>query len=241
MTLKGRTTGRAGLVVGLAVMCMIAAGCQTPIHLLRDRGLRAYDRTDKALAEQHFQKIVDRRPADWQANYYLGRLALDAGDANDARVHLETAYAVRTRHDIDPGAPPKHRPAVHEIVDALAEALYRQGDHVRLIGFCDEAIDHFGQVRDYLRKAEYLQKLGDPDNTLVVLRQAARIAGPDDPTAHLALADFYQSMGWDDEALIALRRAYTIAPDNEQIGDRLRALGVVPGPTIKLSEPESDR
>ncbi|NBB94921.1 MAG: hypothetical protein GVY16_04185 [Planctomycetes bacterium] len=48
-------------------------------------------------------------------------------------------------------------------------------------------------------------------------------------------------MGRDEQALLALRRAYTIDPDNEAIGDRLRALGVVPGPTIELDEPEADR
>ncbi len=241
MTTKRRTIVRLAAVCGVVIAAALAGGCRTPISLLRERGLRAYDYNQDDKAIEQFKQILDRQPADWQANYYVGELQLEAGRVEYARLHLEQAYAVRSVNPTNAGVPPLDRPRMPAIVDALARAMYEQGDHRRLLGFCNEAIDRFETVRDYLRKADYLVKLGDPDNALVVYEQAARVASPDDPTGQLALADFYHEMGRRDQAIVALRKAYTISPDDPQIADRLRALGVVPGPSLRLDPVPEDR
>jgi len=218
-----------------AIGCLLIAGsltaCHTPTHILRQRGELAYQAGEYPAAQSNFQQVAHRNPSDWKANYYLGKLALADARPLAARTYLEAAYAVRN------DGPPTH-PETFDIVSALGEALFQQGDYNRLIGFSDEVIDQFGRVEDYIRKADYLARMGDHDAAIVAYRQAARIAPPNDPQPYIALADFYDSLGDRDAAVVQLRYAYTIAPDDPTIAERLRAHGVVPGPTVKLSPPQ---
>jgi len=219
------------IVIGGLLIAGTLTACHTPTHLLRQRGERAYQAGEYPAARSNFQQVANRDPSDWMANYYLGRLALNDGRPLAARTYLEAAYAVRNE------GPPAH-PETFDVIDALAEALFQQGDYPRLIGFTDEVIDQFGRVEDYLRKADYLARMGDHDAAVVAYKQAIRTAPSDDPRPYVALADFYDSLGDREAAIVQLRYAYTIAPADPKIADRLRAHGVVPGPTVKLTPPQ---
>lgn len=216
-----------GLIGGFLIAALLA-GCQTPTSVLRQRGMDAYRAADYPTAQSNFEQVVHRIPTDWNANYHLGLIALEAGQARRARTYLEAAYAVRNEGS------PSH-PETDDIINALAESLYQEGDYPRLIGFTDEVIDIFGRVKDYVRKADYLAKMGDHDAAIIAYKQAVRIAPPDDPSAYVALADFYDALGDRQAAILQLRHAYTIDPSDGKIADRLRAHGVVPGPTIRLA------
>jgi len=218
------------LLVGGGLIAGTLVGCHTPTPVLRQRGLDAYRVQDYEAARSNFQQVVHRNPSDWKANYHLGKIALADDKPLTARTYLEAAYTVRNE------GPPRH-PETFEIVDALAEALYQQGDYPRLIGFTEEVIDHFGRVTDYLRKADYLAQMGDHDAAIVVYKQAIKTGPADDPTPYVALADFYDAIGDREAAVLQLRYAYTIDPGDQAIADRLRAHGVVPGPTVMLEPP----
>lgn len=213
----------------LASTTLAVAGCGPSIYTLRQRGLTHYqaDRYDRA--KQAFERVIEHEPSDPAANYYLGLLALRNGEAEEARNHLEIA---RTLYEAQSDTPP-HLP---RLLDALAEAMFREGERRQVITFTEEAIDRFGTLRDYLRKAEYLARLGDHDSALTAYRSAIKIAEPGVATAHLALADFYESIGDRRRAIDTLKEAYRIAPDNARTADRLRAYGIVPGPTLLDSE-----
>jgi len=208
-----------------ALGLLLVSGCMSTAEL-REEGIKAYQAGQFESAGDYFEQVLERRPNDWRANYYLGRLALRDNNPDRARMYLEVAYTLR-----DAG-PPEH-PETPRIVDALAESLYRQGQHRRLVGFLDEAVDRYGRLHDYLRKAEYLDRLNDRDAAMQAYRTAAKVY-PQRVEAHLALADFYEKIGDEEQALLALRRAYTLDPQNQAIADRIRGYGVVPGPTIYL-------
>lgn len=216
-------SGRTTLIILIVLVLSILTGCMTP-KAYRERAMESYQRGNVQEAKADWINSLEGDPSHWQANYYLGEIALDEGEVDAARRHLEVAFAV-IRDE-----PTKAQP----VVDALAETLYRQGITPRLVGLLNEAIDQYGTTHDYLRKAEYLRKLGDPDAAAVTYRKAARMAEPDDPAPYLALADFYESIGRTDDALIALRRAYGITPNDEQLAQRIREYGLVPGPTVAL-------
>ena len=143
-------------------------------------------------------------------------VALLAGEAGEARNHLEIAY---TLFEARPELPPEMR----RLLDALAEAMFRQDEPRQLIAFTEQAIDRFGNLSDYLRKAEYLARLGDHDSALTAYRAAIEIAEAGDPRAYLALADFYESIGDRDKAVTALTNAYRADPEHQPTRDRLRA------------------
>ncbi len=213
-----------------ALLVLIAGGpmgCQTSTSVLRQRGELAYKTQRYAAAEDYMLRVHDRQPQDWVANYYLGKLALREGAADAARTYLEVAYTLRAEG-------PPTQPETYDIVDALAEAIYQQGDSPRLMGFVADAAQRYGRVADYIRKARYLERLGDHDAALVAYRTAIRVGDGRDAAAYVALADFYDALGDRDAAVTQLRHAYALAPADEAIHARLRSHGLIPGPTLAL-------
>ncbi len=212
-------------MVTLIAVCVLAtSGC---VGRWRHLGAQAFERGDYATARTQFEKVAEADAADWKAHYYLGQIELAEGKPHLARTHLELALSLR------PKGPPT-QPQTPQVIDALAEAMYRQGDHVRLFGFCQEMAQRYGTAGDHIRTAKYLVLMGDHDSALVALRKAIAIRKADDPAPYLALADFYQAIGDRERAVVALRRAYGIAPKDKAINNRLRGMGLVPGPTFAL-------
>jgi tetratricopeptide (TPR) repeat protein len=208
----------------LVGLLAVQTGCK---DITRQKGLDAYRDGRYEQARPYFEKVVAEDPTDWQSQYHLGLIALKQADAPTARTHLEVAYSLRG--ELKPVAP-----QAPQIVDALAEAIYQTGDYPTLFAFCDEAVQRYGTARDLLRKADYLVRVGDPDNALIAYRKAIKFAAAEDATPYVAIADFYESIGDRDEAIVALRQAYGIDPKNRQVAERLRGYGWVPGPTVEL-------
>ncbi len=211
--------------VAIVLATGVLTGCTVDPTFYEQRGLRRYyelHRSEAARAD--FQTAVDAKPTLWVSQFHLGLIALKNDRPMLAQRHLEIALEmVRNR----PGR-------VGPIVDALAEAIHRQGDHPRLFAFLDEMVDQYRTTHDYLRRAAYYEKIGDHDNAQVAYRQAVKVAEADDVTPYLALAGFYERIGATDKALVALRQAYGLAPDSRQVSAAIRRLGEVPGPTISL-------
>lgn len=199
-------------------------GCETPTTQLRDRGIFAYQHRQYDQAQGYLNRVVQRQPQDWVANYYLGELALLEGNYDAARTNLEVAFSQQNE------GPPRH-PMTYAVVNALAKAIFMQGDYPRVLGLCNEAIANYGRSEDYLRKASFLEQMGDHDKALVAYQTAQHIY-PGDPKVYVAMADFYDNLGERDAAVTQLRKAYTLAPQDKAIEERLRSFGVVPGPTI---------
>ncbi|MFA7237907.1 MAG: hypothetical protein WC058_13670 [Phycisphaeraceae bacterium] len=203
---------------------MVMAGCQSAA-VLRQQGMDAYRAKDYATSKAKFGQVADANPADWKAQWYLGKVALAEGDANTARMHLEQAYTLR-------GHGRAWESETADILDDLTAAILAQGDRARCVSVCDEAIRNFGKARDYMRKGDVLVKLGDADAAVTAYLQAAKIAGATDATPYRKLADMYEQAGVKQQALDMLRVASWIEPRNPEIQEQIRRLGDVPGPTF---------
>lgn len=211
---------------------VMMAGCESA-PVLRQQGMDAYRVKDYATCRAKFEKVADANPADWKAQWYLGKAALAQGDANTARMHLEQAYTLR-------GHGRTWEPEGADILDDLTAAILAQGDRARCISVCDEAIRNFGKARDYMRKGDMLVKLGDADAAVTAYLQAAKIAGASDATPYRKLANMYEQAGVKQQALDMLRAASWIEPRNSEIQEQIRRLGDVPGPTFARPPAESD-
>ena len=234
------------LAPALLAAALAATGCNTPLtarlpnSVARIQGYKAYSRGDITTARDFFAHAINQRGSDWKSHYYLGLIGLNhLHDPGFARRHLEMAYTIRVLGSDDqrgPGEPAITRPwpTRNQIIDALAEAMYRQDNQPQLVAFLRQVIDERGQPADYIRLGRYLYKSGDPDGALTAYRKAVAIAGPENPNPYIALADFYDTLGKRDEAATALRRAYDIAPLRDDIARKLRAHGLRPSPTIAL-------
>lgn len=214
-----------GLLGGLTV-----TGCKNNV-VYRELGYESYRQQDYFTAAEQFQTAVNKKPADYRSQYYLGLSNLKLNKPIPAQTPLEQALALRPD---DPQWTPK-------IADALAETYYQQERFETLYGFLDNMIQTYSQQPvDFLRKAKYLGLLGDADGQKTALQKAAYFAVPGDTSPYLAIADFYAAVNDTPNEIQALRFAYYVDPTNDTVKDRLRGLGIVPGPTIADAPPKPE-
>ncbi len=214
---------RSGLLVILSLVVCVTVGCATPNYALRDKAHVSSFHGDQVSAEKYLVQAIKQDPTDWEAQYMLGGLVMEQGRLVEAEGHLERAWSLRDRHA-----------ETSDILDRLAEAIYRQDEQATLFSLLKRAAEEYKTTYDYVRQAWYLGKVGDVDNARLALRKAYEFAEVGDPLPHTAAADFYESMGDEDEAILSLRRALWVAPRDRKVAERLRGYGIVPGPTIAL-------
>ena len=213
----------------LVVLTMLAfvfvgalSGCgATSTGTLRMQAEHAMDKGDYDLAAGKLSIVLERSPADWRALYYTGLIRLKQKSFLDARLKLESAYALRDEHR-ESG----------DILDALAEAYLQGNENEKLSSMLRSATTRYGKTRDYLREAQYLAKSGDADGAETAFVKATRFAKSDDITPWMKAADFYQGIGDTDNALIALNHALNIQPKNLVILRRIRDITVKPASTL---------
>ncbi|MEO0963561.1 MAG: tetratricopeptide repeat protein [Planctomycetota bacterium] len=220
---------RATAALALAAVALLTAGCVTNT-MLRENGYEAIQQDDWVTARDYFQRAVRQAPNDGIAHYYLGRCELELGDPLAAQLALERAYTLK-------GNDPAFR---DRILDHLAQALYRQGEYEKLTTFLGNVANESALTRDHLRHANYLVAIGDNDAAQLAFRKAAFFAPEGDPSAMIDIADFYRSIGDVPNEALALRYAYWIDPDTPGLPDRLRQVGVVPGPTAAAEPPRPE-
>ncbi len=212
---------RSALVLPVLVLGLAQAGCGTrPIESVRTSADFQFQQQHYNQAAIGYTQIVDRAPGDWQAQYRLGQCELDLGNPDRARTALEIAYA--------------RRPANPDVVDALAEAMFRQGDERALFDLLTDRAETRRTVRAWLRLGRYSAELGDADTALTAFETAIELDAGRSTEPYIQTALFSQQIGDLDGALRRLRQAYRINPDDSVVDQRLRDLGEVPGPTIGL-------
>jgi len=212
---------RSALVLPVLILGLAQSGCATrPIESVRKSADFQFQQEHYNQAAIGYTQIVDRAPGDWHAQYRLGLCELDIGNPDRARTALEIAYA--------------RQPANPDVVDALAEAMFRQGDERRLLDLLTDRAETEQTVRAWLRLGRYSAELGDPDTALTAFETAIELDAGRSVEPYIQTALFSQQIGDLDGALRRLRQAYTINPDNPAVDQRLRDLGEVPGPTIGL-------
>ncbi len=207
----------AGLLASLTL-----AGCQANVSN-RSAGFDSMREGDTAAAIEYFQKSVDARSTDFQSQYWLGVNYLNSGDPLRAQVPLEQALALRTGD----------RLWTPKIADALADSYYGQDQVERMYDFLDNMVKTYGQQSgDYMRQAKFMGLVGDSDGQKLALDKAAFFAPAGDIKPYLAQADFYEAHNNVPAAIEALGFAYYSDPNAEVVKDRLRGLGIIPGPTV---------
>lgn len=237
------------IVMVLILLSVGLLGChhqnQIKNDMARLKAYRALQRDEQDQAKELFKACLETDATDMKSHYYLGKIYLNEKQFATARRHLELAYTLRfakdrphitIEEDDDPYAVPV--PTIETIADSVAESLYQLGYKSQLIGFCREVITEFQTPRSHIRLAKYLQKIGDPDGAKVAIEKAKEIAGKGDMSPYIAAADFYEALGDREAAVRQLQIVYLHSPDNQDVVQRIRQLGYIPGPTLKVGVPQ---
>lgn len=213
-----------GMLALITIVASVSCG-QRALWAVRERGDWAA-RWDKiAEAREQYAEVVERDPADWEYRLKLAKVLLELDEPARAREHLAIVHETR--------------PDNEEVVDLLARAMHESGAEDELISFLQSRAEDRLRTQDYLRLAEYARKVGDVDAAESALLTAARLDGGESIEPQMALADFYEAIGDEQRALRRLRMALHIEPDNQQVRERIRSYGEVPGPSFAIAPTES--
>jgi tetratricopeptide (TPR) repeat protein len=216
------------VLMGMAAMTIVLSGCgsskSTP--QLREAGEDAYRMGDYAASAEAYAEVVNRIPADIEANHQLGRALLAQGKPLQARRYLEIAYQRAWAHPSSDLA--------YDVAGDLAESMAQHGDQDQLFAFLEERKETTGESRDYVRWGNYAERLGDPDTAELAYQAAAGADGSQSVEPYLALANLYEQAGDSERAIIALRYAFGIDSTNEEVLERLSRYFTVIGPTLAL-------
>ncbi|MEE2719729.1 MAG: tetratricopeptide repeat protein [Planctomycetota bacterium] len=171
-------------------------------------------------AETLYGELAERFPQDWRVQYGFGVSAMHTGNLSEARQALEIAHTLR--------------PANRDIAVDLAEVMFLQDDRNGLFLFLHDRAQSRSDSRDWLLLAEYSLMTEDPDSARECIEKAMVVDDASSAGTWLEAATLSERMGDLDSAMMYLRTAYTIEPDNTVVQDRLRAHGLVPGPTLAM-------
>lgn len=222
-----RMAGCVGVAsVASMVGMMFVGGCANtrPLPLVKRDAEHALSFRNYEKASVDFGEYLNRKPDANDVRINLAKSQLGLGNAREAAANLSTALDVEPQND--------------EVVDLYARALYEAGEKEQLQNFIARAASERGRAIDYLRIADYTQRLGLPDESLTALITAAKIDQGRSASVQLAIADFYKGVGKRSEMVKRLRMAYYLQPDNPAILAGIREAGEIAGPTFALAPTE---
>ena len=208
------------VVLGLVLLGIGGCTTQPTTTTLRERAGDALWQERYGEAETLYGELVQRYPQDWRVQYGFGVSSMHTGNLSDARQALELAHTLR--------------PANRDIAIDLAEVMFLQDDRNGLFLFLRDRAESRSDSRDWLLLAEYSLMTEDPDSARECIEQAMIVDDASSAGTWLDAATLSERMGDLDSAMMYLRTAYTIEPDNTVVQDRLRAHGLVPGPTLAM-------
>lgn len=212
-------------IIGVALL----TGCSAPRPLptVREHGDRAFRHGNYAKAQADYQEYSQRKPGEAEVELRLAQTLLELDQPHQALGRAQQAY------DLKPGE--------EEYIETYAAALFAAGKTDQLHRFLRNLAQDRGQPGDYIRLGRYAFKNGDGDGAEHALQTAARIDGGRTLEPQLALANFYREVGDTAHEKERLRMALYIDPKHEQVQQRLRAMGEIPGPSYAIVPAESDR
>ena len=189
-------------------------GCQAarPAETIRASGDYRFNKGDYAGASDEYSEIVARYPGDWEAQYKLGLSQLELKNYSAGRRSLEIAYT--------------QRPKDAKVAQALAEAMFRQGDESRLFAFLRSRAQETQLTEAYLMLAKYSMDLNDPDSAKTAVDTAIAIDDGKTTEPYLQAAALEERLGHLDQAERRLRQAYGINPYDTRVKEKLVALNV---------------
>ncbi|MCP4838226.1 MAG: outer membrane protein assembly factor BamD [Planctomycetes bacterium] len=214
------------LVLATALLGSTLAGCSNhvPSEALRRKGTTAMSIADWPAASEYYLELTDRDPTDWQSQAALGHAALEGGDLTTARRALEIAAALR--------------PADRDIARDLSDTLEQQEAWDDLFAYLRDRANTTSTAEDWLRLARVAIEAEDPDTARESIRTALAVDAGTDVVPYLRAARLARRLGDDQDAFRSLSLAWKIAPNDPDVANALRDLGVIPGPTMRLTSGE---
>lgn len=209
-----------------AVSLLLAGGCQpatrsaktTPLNELSRQADYAELQGNDARAMELWGEFVERRPHEPMARHRYGLLLMRNGDPLAAVEHIRVARDLR--------------PARIEYLESLLEALHLAGEKDELFQLLRDSMNEGGLAEGRMRYATYAMRSGLADEAEESLRIAAALEGTRSVRPYQLMADLARQTGDKEREVEALRTVLWFNVSDPATNQRLRELGVIPGPSL---------
>lgn len=216
------------LLMVFVVSSGLLGGCSTASTVKRTLALNdlhiraaiAEDEGDWDEAYALWSEYVDRRPQSALAEYRLGMVEMQLGLYQQAVGHLRVA------HDLQPGN--------IGYIEALASAMIASGQTESLMTLLRQTAEEGAGWSGYLRMGSFAQQAGLMDEAREAYELAVVRARGASSEPYLHMADFARATGNQELEIQNLRYALWFDRADESVQSRLKAMGMIPGPSLAL-------
>ncbi len=218
--------------IGLLVAGFALAGCTQQLvshnRELREQGAEQFAEHNYADAAGTFREAARQDPRDYKALYSLGVCCEKMGQTHEAIEAYKSSLDSQSR--TLPGQ------ADHEArlrtMDTLANLIARADPRDGEIDLVEQHARQTQSAGDYYLLAKIYRYRGDADSAVSAYNRAM-IKDPKDFAIAKEYGLYMAQLGQNQRAEVPLRKAYALKPDDAQVNQALRDIGVVPGPALK--------
>jgi tetratricopeptide (TPR) repeat protein len=223
------------LILGAAIataLIVVSAGCQQEIlstnSQMRTEGIKQLDEGNYADAAGAFRNAIRSDPRDYRSQFYLAQCY------EKLKQYQQAIQAYKASLDAQPGTLAGQEDKAQRLatLDALALCISRCDNRDAEINFLENQAKNSNKSQDYFLLGKIYQDRGDADSALDAYNRAA-LRDPKDFVLVKQYGLYLEQSGQLQKAQYQLRKAYALNPNDEQVNDALRRIGIVPGPGLK--------
>jgi tetratricopeptide (TPR) repeat protein len=236
----GAPAARIACLVAVAVGSTLATvGCQTNtatgeqqilLDNSRKQGITLYKAGNYTDAVGAFQNAVRTDPRDYQSLYYLG-MSYDALKSYQQAIGAFNSSLDMIQRDRQGKLDKSFRT---KILDGLASSIAKSDNREREIATIVSRATARENAQDWMILAKTYRNMGDADAAMDAYNRANKL----EPRNFIIAKDYglyLEGTGQNAKAEAMLKTAYRLDPDDAQVNDGLRRLGIVPGPSLNYT------
>lgn len=216
-------------IASLAALVVFVVGCAPNYKELRELGIQRYREKQSIQSMSYLREVLERRPNDARANYYMG-----------------LNYRQIAERQFQRGNPPAAAKACDTAIYYYAQAIRSWPNYMEAVQAKGEALEARGRYEKALEMASYVARnnrgtsalhfvylaneyrdRGDYDNAAKNYKIALS-NDPDCAKAYAGMGRMYLLAGDKDLAIDSLRRAYELNAAEPGVADLLAELNVEP-------------
>ncbi len=216
--------------ISAVAVVLFAVGCADIVTYGKDsrrEGLKLYQRQQYADAAGAFRNAVKQNPMDYQSYCYLGETYVQLGQHQQAIQAFRTSLEVMNTTAAGKDDVASRQNALNGLANAIAKSDTREIE----TNAVERTARTNNDAQDYFLLAKIYAYRGDADSAIDAYTRAAML-DPRDFEIAKEYGLYLERLSQSSKAEVALRRAYSLNPQDDQVINALRRLGIVPGPSL---------
>ncbi|HEX3355577.1 MAG TPA: tetratricopeptide repeat protein [Tepidisphaeraceae bacterium] len=226
-----RSLSNAKYLFLAALIGVMLVGCADIITYSKDsrkHGLELYNQEQYADAAGAFRNATKQNPLDYQSYCYLGESYEQLGQHEQAIHAFRTSLEVMNKDVIG-----KHDIAFRQnVLNGYASAISKADTREAEINDLESHAKGDGAAENWFVLGKVFAFKGDPDSGIDAYSRAT-LSDPDNFYIAKEYGLYLQRLGQNQKAETALRKAYSLNPQDVEVTNALRSIGVVPGPSLE--------